>query len=294
MLSLARAWHLHDHLGRSAPALTLAGQARRDLTLLGAGSQGAAAGLVAAHAALALGHRDTAEDELAKVTDLLSRHPDPVLQGWAHVVHGELHNDYDELVLSEREFTRAREVLDGTADRLAHALATVYLSRTCRRLGRLDTAQRLVRESLIGLQRFGAEHLYTVALDASAEVEAALGDGAAALEHATVAHQRAVAAQDAFLTARTSRTRGRALLALGRLDEAAAELRQSVDAFAALGRDLSVAGTLRDLAHVQRLQGHVHAASESGRLEQAALARAGVVPEAEESAEPQPVGGLLR
>ncbi|MDF2093110.1 BTAD domain-containing putative transcriptional regulator [Knoellia sp. 3-2P3] len=294
MLSLAKAWHLHDHLGRSAPALALASQARRDLTLLGAGTQAAAAGLVASHAALAVGRRETAEDELAKATDLLSRHPDRVLEGWTHIVRGELHNDYDELEQSRREFTTARELLDDCPDRLAHALATVFLSRTCRRLGQLGLAQQLVRESLVALQRFGAEHLVTVALDASAEVEAALGDGAAALEHATAAHQRAVAAQDAFLTARTSRTRGRALLALGRLAEAADEFRRSVDAFAVLGRDLSVAGTLRDLAHVQRLQGQAAAAKESTRREQAALARAGVVPDEVDLAEHQPAGGLLR
>ncbi|MDF2146435.1 BTAD domain-containing putative transcriptional regulator [Knoellia sp. p5-6-4] len=294
VLSVARAWHQHDHLGRSTPALTLASQARRDLTLLGAATQAAAAGLVASHAALALGRRDTAEAELARAADLLSRHPDRSLEGWTHIVRGELHNDYDELVQSRHEFTTARSLLDDSADRLAHALATVYLSRTCRRLGELEIAQQLVRESLVVLQRFGAEHLFTVALDASAEVEAALGDGAAALDHATVAHQRAVAAQDAFLTARTSRTRGRALLALGRLAEAADEFRRSVDAFAVLGRDLSVAGTLRDLAHVQRLQGQAAAAKESTRREQAALARAGVVPDEVDLAEHQPAGGLLR
>jgi DNA-binding SARP family transcriptional activator len=274
ILSVCRAWHLQDDLSQYNAALTMAVNARRELTLLGALPHAMAAGLVAANAAVALSDRDTADAELKLMADTALRPEARVLTGWRHIVQGELHNDYDELPESEAELTRAREVLDHTGERIGYAFATAYLSRACRRQGKLGPARILADEALEEFAHFGAEHAYTVALDARAEVGVELGHGDDALEQATSARSRAVAAHDEFMTARATRTRARALRVLGHLDEAADELRHSVDMFAAIDRTLSVAATLHDLAIVQDLMAEPGAASESLRQERSALQRA--------------------
>lgn len=274
ILALARAWWLQDHRGEYATALGLAVGARRELTLLGALPHAMAAGLVAANCAVALSDRRTADAELALVADAALRCENPVLTGWRHIVQGELHNDYDELPESEAELTRARDVLDGTGERIGYAYATAYLSRAYRRQGKLGPARILADEALEQFARFGAEHAYTVALDARAEVGVELERGAEALEQASTALGRARAARDAFMTARATRTRARALRVLGRLEEAADELRSSVEQFTAIDRTLSVAATLHDLAIVQDLRAEPAAASETLRQERTALHRA--------------------
>lgn len=273
-LTLCRAWHLQDKLGQYRSALGLAQQARRDLTLLGALPYAMAAGLVAANAAVALSDRKTAEAELGRMADRRLGAEEAVLVGWRHIVLGELYNDYDELSECEQELTRARAVLAETGELIGYAYATSYLSRALWRQGKLGPAQVLADEALADFGRLGAEHAYTVALDARAEVAVALGHGDEALEQAGTALSRAVAAHDAFIRARATRTRARALRVLGSLDEAARELTSSIEQFAALNRTLSLAATLHDLALVQDMLGEPAAASESLRQERSALLRA--------------------
>jgi hypothetical protein len=70
------------------------------------------------------------------------------------------------------------------------------------------------------------------------------------------------------------RTRAGALVLLGRLDEAEAELRASVEGCAAIDRPLSVAAALHELSVVLDLQGNAAAAAAARRDEHEARASA--------------------
>jgi ATP/maltotriose-dependent transcriptional regulator MalT len=273
-LMLCRAWLLQDQRSASWAARELADQARRHVVLLGAHRAAAAAALVVAQAATSLGLRAEAEAAVTTAEDSLAHASDVVLAAWAAIARGTLHNDYDELPDAAREFTRARGLLADAPVTVANALATLELSRARRRQGELGPANLLIDEALHLFAQIGDVHLYSYALDARAEVSLAAGRAAQALEEATTAHERALASRDAFLTARARRTRGRALLALGRLDEAERELRVGIEELTAIDRPLSVAFSYQVLAAVLDAKGENAAASEALRLESAALRRA--------------------
>ena len=273
-LLLCRAWLLQDRRSASREARELAEAARRRLTLLGEHAAAAAAALVSAQASTSLGMRPDAEASIALAEASLAHVADPLLAAWAAIARGTVHNDYDELADAAREFTRAREILAGTPRTVAHGLATLELSRARRRTGELGPATLLVDESLEVLSDVGAVHMYSYALDARAEVSLAAGRAAVALEEAGTALERATGSRDAFLAARARRTRGRAHLALGHLDDAEADIRTAVEEFTALDRPLSVAFTYQVLAAVLDARGDAVGASEALRLEQAAVRRA--------------------
>ncbi len=273
-LLLCRAWLLQDKRSASRAAQEVAEHARQQLVLLGAHRSAAAAALVVAQAATSLGLRDEAEAAVARAEESLAESPDPMLAAWAAVGRGTLHNDYDELDDAAREFTRARELLVDAPVTVANALATLELSRARRRQGDLGPASALIDEALRLFAQIGDVHLYSYALDARAEVSLASGRLEEALEEASTAHERAVSSRDAFLTARARRTRGRALLALGRLDEAETEVRRGIDEFSSLDRPLSVAFSYQVLAAVLDAKGEGAAAAEALLLESAALDRA--------------------
>ena len=273
-LMLCRAWLLQDQRSASRVARGLADQARPQLVLLGEHRAAAAAALVVAQATTSLGLRAEAEAAVATAEESLTHASDLVLAGWAAIARGTLHNDYDELPDAAREFTRARELLADTPVTVANALATLELSRARRRQGELGPAGLLIDEALHLFGRIGDVHLYSYALDARAEVSLAAGRAAEALEEATTAHERALASRDAFLTARARRTRSRALLALGRLDEAEREVRVCIEELTAIDRPLSVAFSYQVLAAVLDAKGENVAASEALRLESAALRKA--------------------
>ncbi|MBM6400950.1 AfsR/SARP family transcriptional regulator [Phycicoccus sonneratiae] len=273
-LLLCRAWLLQDRRSASREAHDLAEGARPRLLLLGAHGAAAAASLVSAQASTSLGRRDEAEAAIATAESSIGRVSDHTLAAWAAIARGTVHNDYDELSDAAREFTRAREILRDTPRTVAYALATLELSRARRRTGELGPATLLVDESLEILSGVGAVHMYSYALDARAEVSLAGGHATEALDEAGTALERASASRDAFLTARARRTRARALLALGRLGEAEAELRRAVEEFTALDRPLSVAFTYQVLAAALDAAGDAVGASEALRLEQTALRRA--------------------
>jgi len=273
-LMLCRAWLLQGQRSASRVARELAEQARRHLVLLGAHRPAAAAALVVASATTSLGLRAEAEAAVAKAEESLGNASDVILAAWAAIAQGTLHNDYDELADAAREFTRARDLLDAIPVTVANALATLELSRARRRQGELGPAGLLIDEALRLFDEIGDVHLYSYALDARAEVSLAAGRATEALEEATTAHQRALASRDTFLTARARRTRGRALFALGRLDEAEHELRVGIEELTAIDRPLSVAFSYQVLAGVLDAKGENAAASEALRLESAALRRA--------------------
>ncbi len=254
-LMLCRAWLLQDQRSASRAAGELAEEARARLVSLGAHRSAAAAALVVAQAATSLGVRAEAEAAVARAEESLALVPDATLAAWAAVARGTLHNDYDELADAAREFTLARELLADSPVTVANALATLELSRARRRQGDLGPASLLIDEALRLFAQIGDVHLYSYALDARAEVSLLAGRADEALEEASTAHERAVASRDAFLTARARRTRGRALLALGRLDEAEAEVRRGIDEFSALDRPLSVAFSYQVLAGGARREG---------------------------------------
>lgn len=276
-LALCRGWHLQSRASSSAEARALADQARRQLTLLGAHSAAAAAAVLCALSWLSLGRRAEAEQDVRRAEASLAHVDDQVLAGWVAIVRGTIHNDYDELADATREFTRAREVLSATPARAAFGQATLELSRACRRRGALGPANVLVDEALALLDGEAEAHIYSYVLDARAEVSVALGRGAEALEQADQAWRRASQSQDSFLTARARRARAGGLRLLGRLDEAAAELRTSVEEFTLIDRALSVAASLRELALVLDLQGRHAEANEVYRQERAARASAQLV-----------------
>ncbi|NHA67985.1 AfsR/SARP family transcriptional regulator [Phycicoccus flavus] len=281
-LMLVRAWLLQDRLSSSREALDLAEAARRPLVLLAAHAPAAAAALVVAQAATSLGLREHAEAAVERAESSLGQDGDPVLAAWAAIARGTIHNDYDELRDAAREFTRAREILATTPKTVAFGLATLELSRARRRVGELGPATLLADEALQTLSGVGAVHMYSYALDARAEVSLAADRSDQALEEAGSALERASASRDAFLAARARRTRGRALLGLGRLDEAEDDLRLAVEEFTAIDRPLSVAFTYQVLAAVLDAGGDAVGASEALRLEQAALRRAGDAQAAEQ------------
>jgi DNA-binding SARP family transcriptional activator len=269
-LLLGQAWQQQSRSSSSAPARLLADTARRRLTLLGEHRAAAAASVLCAVSALSLGRRHEAEADVARAEEALTRVDDPVLVGWVAIVQGTIHNDYDELAEAARWFTRAREVLTDTPASAAFGQATLELSRACRRRGALGPADLLIDEALAGLDRDDESHVYSYALDARAEVSVALGRADEALQQADQAWRRAVQARDPFLTARARRARAGALRLLGRLDEAEDDLRASVEEFTVLGRSLSVAASLRELALVLDLQGRAAAANEVYRQERLA------------------------
>jgi DNA-binding SARP family transcriptional activator/tetratricopeptide (TPR) repeat protein len=273
-LMLCRAWLLQDQRSASRVARDLADQARRHLVLLGEHRAAAAAALVVAQTSTALGLRAEAEAAVATAEESLAHVSDVVLAAWAAIARGTLHNDYDELPDAAREFTRARGLLADEPVTVANALATLELSRAMRRQDELGPASLLIDEALRLFGQIGDVHLYSYALDARAEVSLASGRADEALDEATTAHERALASRDAFLTARARRTRSRALLALGRLEEAEREVRIGIEELTAIDRPLSVAFSYQVLAAVLDAKGENAAASEALRLESAALRRA--------------------
>ncbi|MBT9255928.1 hypothetical protein KMZ32_10620 [Phycicoccus sp. MAQZ13P-2] len=273
-LLLCRAWLLQDRWSASTQARDLAEAARRRLHLLGEHDAAAAASLVAALASVSLGHRADAERAVHAAETSIGRGGDPTLAGWAAVVRGTLHNDYDELGPAAREFTRARRVLEGSPRTVAYALATLELSRVHRRTGELGPAVLLIDEALDLLASIEAVHMYSYALDARAEVALASGRPQEALDDAQTALDRALTSHDAFLAARSRRTRARARLALGDLAGAESDLRTVVEEFTALERPLSVAFAYQVLAEVLDGTGDRVGAGEALRLEEQAIRRA--------------------
>jgi len=273
-LMLCRAWLLQSQRSASRVAREVAEEARRSLVSIAAHRPAAAAALVVAQAATSLGLRSDAEAAVTQAEGWLAQASDGILAAWAAITRGTLHNDYDELTDAAWEFTRARDLLADSPVTVANALATLELSRARRRQGELGPASLLIDEALQLFAEIGDVHLYSYALDARAEVSLASGRPDEALEEASRAHERALASRDAFLTARARRTRGRALFALGRLDEAEDEVRRGIEEFSAIDRPLSVAFSYQVLAGVLKAKGESAAATEALRLERVALRQA--------------------
>ena len=273
-LMLCRAWHLQSRSSDSARARSLADQARRQLILLGEHGPAASAAIVAGSCSLSVGRREEAERNVAQAEDSLARHDDRLLVGMVAMLRGMIHHDYDELAAAVAELTRAREMLSPTPARAAFGHATLELSRALRRRGDLGPSDLLVDEALDVLDPTTHDHCY--ALDARAEVSVALGHGPVALRQAEQAWRRADQARDVFLVARTRRSRAGALRLLGRLDEAAQQLRTSIEELTRIGRPLSVAASLRELVDVLDLQGRHLEANEVHRQWSAAAHAAGV------------------
>ncbi|WP_188838664.1 AfsR/SARP family transcriptional regulator [Flexivirga endophytica] len=274
LLLLAEAWHRQDLRSESRAALAAADGARKALTLLGANHAAAAADIVTAQAALSLGRRPLVEAALGRAEGLLADATDPTYAGWASTVRGVLHNDYDELEAADHELMRARDLLADDGDRIAYATATIELARVTWRQRHLGSVNVLLTEVTTLLQNLGEEHLLSYALDARSEMSYQLGRDDEALQEAEIVWRRAVDSQDLFLAARARRTKARALAALGRLDEAEEELRESIEECTALDRPLSVAAAMHDLSVVLSKQGQHAAAGELRRQERAARASA--------------------
>ncbi|KQO42724.1 hypothetical protein ASF05_00210 [Aeromicrobium sp. Leaf245] len=273
-LDLCRAWHLQSRASSSEPARALADAARRRLVEQGAHAPATAAAVVAASSALSVGRRDLAEADLAGADESLDHLDDAVLAGWVEIMRGTVHHDYDELDAAAGAFTRARELLAATAARGAFRQATLELSRTCRRRGSIDAAEALIVEALELFDGGVDDHVHGYVVDARAEVAVAHGQATEAFERAQEARAWARRARDAFLAARSRRSLAGALRLLGRLEEAESELVASVEELTALGRTLSAAASLRDLAVLLELMGRPDDAGEASRREREARAAA--------------------
>ncbi len=258
-LALCRSWYLQARASSSEQALVVASGAAADLVALGAPRSAAAAQVVAASAALA---------------------PDPVLAGWVALQRGTVHNDYDENERAAESFARARALLAGTSARDAYRQATLELSRSNRRLGVLDVAERLILEVVALLDEDGDEHDRGYVLDAQAEVSVALGRAAEGVDLARQARSWALRSGDTFVAARARRTLAGAMRLDGRVREAEAELVLAVRELTALGRQLSAAAAWRALGSLLEEDGRPGEAAEAYRAEReaSAAARAGDPP----------------
>ena len=192
--------------------------------------------------------------------------------GWVAIVRGTIHNDYDELSDATREFTRAREVLSATPARAAFGQAMLELSRACRRRGALGPANVLVDEALALLDGEAEAHIYSYVARCARRGQRRPGPrcGGPGAGRPGVATRLPVSGLVPHRP-RPART-GRRPETAGRLDEAAAELRTSVEEFTLIDRALSVAASLRELALVLDLQGRHAEANEVYRQKSAAPA----------------------
>ncbi|WP_286690626.1 BTAD domain-containing putative transcriptional regulator [Aeromicrobium sp. REDSEA-S38_B2] len=273
-LDLCRAWHLQARASSSEQAGRLAESAAARLVDAGHPRAAAAAQVVTASAALALGRRDAAVAALDAATAALDGVHDPVLAGWVANGRGTVHNDYDENEAAAVAFAQARALLEPTAARAGYRQATLELSRSYRRLGVLGEAQKLILEVVGLLEDDGDDYDRGYVLDAQAEVAVALGRGADGVELARSARAWAVRSRDAFVAARARRTLAGALRLEGRPAEAEAELRLAVTELTALGRQLSAAAAWRALAALLDDAGRTEEAAEALRLEREASAAA--------------------
>jgi DNA-binding SARP family transcriptional activator len=273
-LALCRSWYLQARASSSEQALAVAVRAGDDLVALDAPRSAAAAQVVAASAALALGRRAEAEAAIDAATALLERAPDPVLAGWAALQRGTVHNDYDENEQAAESFARARALLAGTSARDAYRQATLELSRSNRRLGALEVAERLILEVVALLDEDGDEHDRGYVLDAQAEVSVALGRAAEGVDLARQARSWALRSGDTFVAARARRTLAGAMRLDGRVREAEAELLLAVRELSALGRQLSAAAAWRALGSLLEEDGRPAEAAAAYRAEREASAAA--------------------
>lgn len=266
-LALCRSWYLQARASSSEQALAVARRAAEDLVALDARRSAAAAQVVAASAALALGRRQEADAAIDAATALLEPEPDPVLSGWAALQRGTVHNDYDENERAAESFAQARALLAGTSARDAYRQATLELSRSHRRLGDLDVAERLILEVVALLDEDGDEHDRGYVLDAQAEVSVALGRAAEGVDLARQARSWALRSGDAFVAARARRTLAGAMRLDGRVREAEEELVLAVRELSALGRQLSAAAAWRALGSLLEEQGRPEEADQAFRAE---------------------------
>jgi len=273
-LDLCRAWHLQARASSSEQAGRLAESAAARLVDAGHPRAAAAAQVVTASAALALGRRDAAVAALDAATAALDGVHDPVLAGWVANGRGTVHNDYDENEAAAVAFAQARALLEPTAARAGYRQATLELSRSYRRLGVLGEAQKLILEVVGLLEDDGDDYDRGYVLDAQAEVAVALGRGADGVDLARSARAWAVRSRDAFVAARARRTLAGALRLEGRPAEAEAELRLAATELTALGRQLSAAAAWRALAALLDDAGRTEEAAEALRLEREASAAA--------------------
>lgn len=276
-LDLCRAWHLQARASSSEQAAQLAESAAGRLLAAGHPRAAAAAQVVTASAALALGRRVAAVAALDAATEALEGVDDPVLAGWVANGRGTVHNDYDENEAAAVAFAHARALLEPTAARAGYRQATLELSRSYRRLGVLGEAQTLILEVVGLLEDDGDDYDRGYVLDAQAEVAVALGRGADGVELARSAREWAVRSRDAFVAARARRTLAGALRLEGRDAEAEVELRLAVAELTALGRQLSAAAAWRALGALLQDVGRAEEAAEALRLEREASAAAQAV-----------------
>lgn len=209
-----------------------------------------AAAVVLARAERANGHRDAAEAALRWAGEHCDETSDPVLTAYVGLAEGSLLDDYDELAEAQRCLRESLAVADGTDEWWVRATAQCALARVDRRLGSYAEGMRLATLSHETFERLGDRRGCTAAIDTRADLFVHMGNFTDALPVAQEAVDQAAQCHDAFLLHRAERTLGRALAGCRRWPEAESRLRDSAVGFEQLGRPLSRAATLRDLARL--------------------------------------------
>ncbi|MGH3656952.1 MAG: tetratricopeptide repeat protein, partial [Micromonosporaceae bacterium] len=164
-----------------------------------------------------------------------------------------------------------------TDDWSGTATAQSALGLVMRRKRRYAEGVALYDSAIALFLRLGDRKSHTAMLDGRADLVAQMGDPRSAFPDAAEAVRRAAQTQDPFLLHRAQRTLGRVYTGLGRYDEALESLRDSVTGFEAMGRPLSLAATLRDLALLFRRQRRRDDARRTLLAERDCLRGAGVV-----------------
>jgi tetratricopeptide (TPR) repeat protein len=152
---------------------------------------------------------------------------------------GEILSDQGRLDEAERHLQRARRVWNATGEQQAVAFVDVLLTRLAVRRGSCPGGVGTLEEAAAELHKSGADVFAAFARALVAEAHAFTGDAARALE---------VAGRELASTGRhrplLQRVSGIALARLGRIDEAAEQLRISLAGAREAGADYEVAATI--------------------------------------------------
>jgi tetratricopeptide (TPR) repeat protein len=171
------------------------------------------------------GRWDQALDLYARSQRLRERIGDVV--GAAGIANniGEIKSDQGYYEEAEELFTETRDVCARAGNRWLAALAVSNLGRLAARRGRFDEAEELLREALAELEAVNARSFAIEAKARLAEKAVLAGDGEEALRRADETVDGEVAP---VVTAMIQRFRAYAFAQLGRLEEAAAALEESL------------------------------------------------------------------
>ncbi|MGH3647494.1 MAG: BTAD domain-containing putative transcriptional regulator [Micromonosporaceae bacterium] len=259
----------------STTGIRLADRARRTLTRHRDTPGALVAAVILGRAYRATGERARAERVLTWADRRAAGAWLPT-RGYLALAWGSLCNDYERLEPALAYYRKAVSLFQDTDDWFGLATSLGAVGLVSRRLGQYAAGLPLYDDATALFTRLGDTKGQTAMLDGKADLVNQMGDPAGALPVAEEAVRRAERARDRFLLHRAQRTLGRTYAGLDRGEEAEATLRASAAGFEAMGRPLSLAAALRDLALLRRAQHRYDDARQLLLRERECLAGAGV------------------